>query len=170
MRQPEGWDWLVRLAHWSVVVLFSLNYFFVSPDDYTHVQIGYSVAAVVVVRILWGFTFARGANRILNFVPTFRKIKTHLDELQQRQAPEKPGHNPLGAIAIWLMWFGLLAVPTTGWLFDNTDWGFDNDLDKLHKQLGEILFYLICIHIAAVVLTSLWLKRNLIKAMITGRF
>lgn len=160
----------MRLSHWSVVVLFSLNYFVVSPDEYTHVQIGYAVAAVVAVRILWGFTFARGANRILSFVPTPSGVKKHLRELQERQPPEEPQHNSLGAIAIWLMWIGLLAVPATGWLFDNTDWGFDNDLDRVHKQLGQLLFYLICIHVAAVVLTSLWLKRNLVKAMVTGRF
>ena len=170
MNQSHGWDWLVRLSHWSVAILFCLNYFFISPDEYTHVQIGYAVASIVAVRILWGFTFARGANRILNFIPTPSGMKKHVAELQQRQGPEEPHHNAFGAVAIWLMWILLLAVPAAGWLFDNTDWGFDNDLDKLHKRLGQILFYLVCLHITAVVLTSIWLKRNLIKAMVTGRF
>lgn len=170
MNQFNGWDWLVRLSHWSVAILFSLNYFFVSPDEYTHVQIGYAVAAVVSIRILWGFTFARGANRILNFIPTPSGVKEHLQELKERRAPESPRHNPLGAIAIWLMWIGLLSLVAAGWLYDNTDWGFDNDLDKLHKQLGEALFALVCFHVTAVVLTSIWQKRNLIKAMIIGRF
>ena len=69
MQPPGGWDWLVRLSHWSVAILFSLNYFFIPPEEYTHVQIGYAVATLVVLRILWGFTFARGANRISSFVP-----------------------------------------------------------------------------------------------------
>jgi cytochrome b len=170
LKQANGWDWLVRLSHWSVAILFSLNYFFISPDEYTHVQVGYAVFTVVALRILWGFTFARGANRILNFMPSRSGMKQHLDELRTRQPPDQPHHNAFGAVAIWLMWIGLIAVPTTGWLYDNTDWGFDNDIDKLHKQLGQLLFYLVCIHIAAVVLTSVWLKRNLIKAMIVGRF
>ncbi len=169
MKQPGGWDWLVRLSHWSIVVLFTLNYFFVSPDVYTHVQIGYAIATIVVVRILWGLTFARGPNRLGSFIPTPSGIRQHLHELKERKAPDAPQHNALGAIAIWLMWFGLLAVPTLGWLFDNTDWGYDNDLDRVHKQAGELLFYLICIHITAVVLTSLWLRRNFIKAMLVGR-
>ena len=160
----------MRLSHWAIVLLFAANYFFISPDEYTHVQVGYAVFAVVVLRLLWGLTFARGPNRIASFIPTASGVKKHVDELKERQSPESPHHNALGAIAIWLMWLGLLALPTLGWLFDNTDWGFDNNLDRLHKQLGQLLFYLICIHIAAVVLTSLWLKRNLIKAMITGRF
>ncbi len=160
----------MRLSHWSVAILFSLNYFFISPDEYTHVQIGYAVAVIVTVRILWGFTFARGANRILGFIPTLSGFKEHVREIRERRAPNTPAHNAFGAIAIWLMWLGLIAVPTTGWLFDNTDWGFDNDLDRVHKRLGEILFYLVCLHVAAVLLTSLWLKRNLIKAMLIGRF
>lgn len=175
--RTKGWDWLVRISHWSVAVLFCLNYFFISPDAYsetfdvyTHVYIGYAIAMIVILRILWGFTFAKGHNRILSFFPTPKRLKTHVTELKTRETTDQPHHNAFGAVAIWFMWICLLAIVSAGWLYDNTDFGWDNDLDKLHKQLGDILFYVIILHVSAVVLTSLWLKRNLIKAMIIGRF
>ena len=171
LSRVDGWDWLVRSAHWSVAILFALNYFeFISPDEYAHVQIGYAIAIIVGVRILWGFILAKGPNRILSFIPTPSAMKRHIDELKSRQSPEQPHHNPFGALAIWTMWFGLLAVVLTGWMFDNTDYGWDNDFDKLHVLLGDLLFYVVVLHISAVVLTSLWLRRNLIKAVIIGRF
>ena len=175
--RKHGWDWLVRLTHWSVAVLFALNYFFISPDlysdtfdVYTHVYIGYGVAILVLLRILWGVTFAKGPNRMLSFIPTPARFKHHLVELKTRQAEDQPQHNPIGAIGIWFMWIMLLGIVSSGWLYDNTDWGWDNDLHKLHQQLGDILFYVVILHISAVILTSLWLRRNLIKAMIIGRF
>ena len=166
----SGWDWFVRISHWSVAVLFCLNYFFISPDVYTHVQIGYAVAAVVLLRILWGLTLAKGPNSIFSFFPTPSRLKHHIVELKTRQTGDQPHHNAFGAFAIWFMWLALLGLVASGWLYDNTDWGWDNDLDKFHKQLGEILFYVIILHVTAVVLTSLWLRRNLIKAMILGRY
>ncbi len=160
----------MRLSHWTVATLFLLNYFVISPDEYTHVQIGYAVAIVIGLRFLWGLTLARGPNRVLSFIPMPSDIKAHIQELKTRSAPQEPHHNALGALAIWFMWIALLTMVATGWLFDNTDWGWDNDLDKFHKQLADILFAVVVIHVSAVVLTSLWLKRNLIKTMIIGRF
>lgn len=56
----------------------------------------------------------------------------------------------------------------TGW-FQDTDWGFDNDVADWHAWIVDALAILIVVHIAAVILSSLWLRKNLILAMITGK-
>ncbi len=49
------WDPLVRMAHWIVVVTFTIAYF--TEEDFLtpHVWAGYILGVTVVLRILWGF-------------------------------------------------------------------------------------------------------------------
>lgn len=168
--QPPRWSWdfLVRLIHWSVATLFLANYFFTEPGYELHTNFGWAILALVVVRILWGISFAKGPNHLRSFAPTLAGVQHHLQELKTRQRPQKVGHNPFGTVAIYLMWIGLSAAAFTGWLQD-TDWGFDNGADLWHEWVVDGVFLLVILHVSAVVLTSLWLRANLIRAMVIGR-
>lgn len=163
----SGWDLVIRSVHWIVAGLFLTNYFYTDPGYNAHINVGWTIFGLVIFRIVWGFTFALGPNRISNFIPTFYGIKDHVNELQTRHSHEEVKHNAFGGCAIFLMWFGLLSAAFTGWLQD-TDWGFDNDVNEWHEFIVESLWMLAIIHISAVVLTSIWLRRNLIKQMIFG--
>lgn len=166
--KTTSWDWLVRLVHWSVAGLFLYNYFWSSHGSIVHMNIGWTLMGLVITRLLWGL-FAKPPARLTSFFPTPQRIKTHVYELKQREQPANVGHNPFGAIAIFLMWFGLIFAAFTGWFMD-TDWGFEHDVYEWHELTVELLFYLICVHVSAVVIMSFWLKRNLIRAMIVGSF
>lgn len=163
----SGWDYVTRGVHWIVAGLFLTNYFYTEPGYDAHINIGWIVLWLVLFRLAWGFTFARGPNKISNFLPTTRGFKEHYKELKERETPQHVGHNAFGSCAIFLMWFGLLSAVFTGWLQD-TDWGWDNGVGDWHEFIVESIWILVVIHISAVVLTSLWLKRNLIKQMIFG--
>ena len=63
------------------------------------------------------------------------------------------------------MWSGLAAAVLSGWL-QETDWGIEHDVDDWHSGIVETLFWLTLVHIAAVILTSWRLRRNLLRAMI----
>ncbi|MBX2848721.1 MAG: cytochrome b/b6 domain-containing protein [Acidiferrobacterales bacterium] len=167
-KKNRGWDIVTRGTHWVVAGLFLTNYFYTEPGYRAHMNIGWIILGLVIFRIIWGVSFARGPNRITNFLPTPRGVKEHVVELKTRQAAEPVGHNAFGSFAIFLMWFGLLSAVFTGWLQD-TDWGFDNDVYEWHEFLVEALWILVIIHISAVILTSLWLRRNLIKQMLNGK-
>ena len=166
--QFRGWDWLVRLTHWSVASLFIANYFFTEPGEALHTNFGWIILGLVGLRLLWGLTLAKGPNHLRSFVPTPKGALHHLKELRDGTPPEKVGHNPLGSAAVYLMWIGLAAASLTGWGMD-TDWGFENDLDRWHFRVVDWLFILVVVHLSAVLLTSLRLKTNLVKAMIAGR-
>ena len=186
-----SWDWLVRIAHWSVAVLFAANYFFTKEGRSTledieigetalfpwngydiHANIGWAILILVGVRIAWGL-FAPGPARISRFFPTPRRIAAHWKELVERAQPEQVGHNPFGALAIFAMWYGLATATLSGWGMD-TDWAYDNDysdfLYEYHYFIIDATFYVVCLHITAVVLMSFWGRRNLVKAMVRGRF
>ncbi len=186
-----SWDWLVRIVHWSVAILFAVNYFMTKDGESTladievngeelfpwngyliHEYIGWAIVALVCGRILWGF-IAKGPARISSFFPTPKRVMEHVHELKTRTPPAQVGHNPFGACAIFLMWFGLLTASLSGWGMD-TDWAWDNDysdaLFDYHYLIVDLTFYLVCIHITAVILMSFWGKRNLVKAMVRGRF
>ena len=163
------WDPVVRLIHWAVAGLFLANYFYTDPGYDAHINIGWIILSLVGARLLWGLTLAKGPNHLGNFLPRPSKAREHLNHIRHRQTPNTVGHNPFGTIAIYLLWLGLASAAFTGWLQD-TDWGFDNDVDIWHRRIVQWVFYLVIVHVSAVILTSLWLRVNLIRAMILGRF
>lgn len=162
------WDIFVRLIHWSVAGLFLANYYYTDPGYEAHTNVGWAILWLVGFRLLWGLTFAKGLNHLRNFLPTLSGAQHHINQLKTRQKPTTLGHNSFGSCAVYLLWLGLAAASFTGWLQD-TDWGFDNGVDAWHRQAVDWLYILIIVHVCAVILTSLWLRVNLTRAMITGR-
>ena len=59
MQHIKVWDAFVRVFHWSLVAGFAANALFVDDDSKLHQWIGYAIVALVIVRILWGFTGTR---------------------------------------------------------------------------------------------------------------
>jgi cytochrome b len=167
------WNWLVRVVHWSVAGLFFANYFFTDHGYPTHQKVGWAVLILVGIRLLWGISFAKAPSSLASFFPTPARFKEHIQELKTRAQPEQVGHNALGALAIFFMWGALVVAVLSGWLYD-TDWAWDNGYEdtvhSIHETTVDLIFYVVCVHIAAVILMSFWSKRNLIKAMIIGRF
>ncbi|MEY4872710.1 MAG: hypothetical protein RLZZ563_2040, partial [Pseudomonadota bacterium] len=49
------WDPLVRLFHWGLVAGFVANAFFTRPGKDMHQTVGYVVAGLIAVRLVWGF-------------------------------------------------------------------------------------------------------------------
>ena len=167
--QRHIWDLTVRLCHWLFVVGFTLNYFILEAGDTAHEITGYVVVSLVAVRIWWGVSQPGYAN-FRHFHFNRDALKRHIHHLRERQVPTDSGHNPVG----WLFIFAALALfmvlGVTGFLMEEVDALFGNPLlEEIHEISGNTLMVLVCIHIAAVLLTQWRGRIALIKPMITGK-
>lgn len=89
------WDPVVRFGHWLLVGGFAVA--FIVEDDllWLHTWAGYLVAAVVAVRVLWGFIGPRHA-RFADFVTGPGRALAYLRALATGRAERHIGHSPAG--------------------------------------------------------------------------
>ena len=85
------WDPFVRIFHWSVAVAFIACRFATEGGDPPHEWLGYGAAALVALRVGWGFV-GRGAARWSDFWPTASRLATQLRELRAGRPHRHHGH------------------------------------------------------------------------------
>ena len=162
------WDLPVRLIHWLLVLCFFGAYFTAEVDELKiiHFTLGYTLAALIVIRIAWGFIGTTHA-KFRNFVRHPMAAIHYLRSVIRREHTTDVGHNPAGALAIVaLLSLGLL-VSVTGWSTLHEIYG--EWAAEIHEVLANIMLAVVVIHIVAVVGGSFLHKENLVKAMITGK-
>tara|TARA_R110001592_G_scaffold357416_1_gene660579 strand:+ start:140768 stop:141298 length:531 start_codon:yes stop_codon:yes gene_type:complete len=159
------WDPLVRICHWLVATLFFANFWLLEAGETPHEWVGYSIASLVAMRLVWGFTGPANA-RIVHFWPTPARINQHLKNIR---APVAIGHNPLGGAMILFLWFMLLLAALSGWL-QTTDkyWG-EEWVENVHNFSADIVMVAVAIHIAAVLIMPRINGTALVVPMVTGR-
>ena len=180
-RAVKVWDLPVRLFHWVLVALFL--FMFLSGKlkgnwMEWHMYSGYTILALVVFRVLWGFaggTYARFSSFLAGPVTCIAFMKKLLSNSPAHVA----GHNPLGGWMVVVMLLGLLAQAGAG-LFANDDISIEGPLAKfISKDLSDrlttihyynffVLLALAGTHIAAVAFHVFVKKENLVSAMFTG--
>ncbi|GAA0685133.1 cytochrome b/b6 domain-containing protein [Marinobacterium maritimum] len=161
------WDPFVRLFHWALVVCFTVAW--LSADEWQdlHELAGYTVAALVVFRVIWGLFGTRYA-RFSQFVRSPEKVISYLKAIGNGQEVRHIGHNPAGGMMV-LMLLGSLALLTlSGWLGTDLFWGEDW-IEEVHELMGNLLLLLVALHLGGVVLASLRHRESLVKSMVTGR-
>ncbi|QDZ27318.1 cytochrome b/b6 domain-containing protein [Noviherbaspirillum sp. UKPF54] len=162
----DVWDRVVRFVHWSVAALVLAN-FFIETGRW-HRYAGYLAAALVALRLAWGFT-APGYARFSRWWPGFRKIVTYLRQTIAGQAPRYIGINPMGASMAVLLWLLIAALGVTGWMMGlDAYWG-EEWLQELHETSAYVLLGGVAIHVTSVIVVSIKNRENLPKAMLTGK-
>ena len=161
-----AWTVFVRITHWLVALLVLVNLF--NDTSFWHRFIGYFCLALVFARVSYGLWLSKVASSRF-YVPTFANIKLHIHEIRKQIFASHIGHNPLGQLAVYLIWALIAALALTGWL-SRTDayWGEDWPVD-LHMIFSNLLQSLVILHVAAVVLMSKLQKKNLLKQMVSGK-
>jgi cytochrome b len=131
-----------------------------------HVTLGYTMAGLVVFRILWGLLGTRYA-RFASFVRGPKAVARYLGAALRGQPEHHTGHNPAGALAIVALLVLTLGVAASGWASYNEVGG--NWLQDIHEAAANLMLAVVGLHLVGVVLSS-WLHReNLALAMLSGR-
>lgn len=161
------WDLPTRVFHWSLVASFATAFITAESEKLRdiHVIAGYTIAGLLVFRLLWGF-IGGGYSRFAQFLPTPRKLVDYLKSLMEGRPQHHVGHNPAGAVAIFLLLgFGLVAA-ASGWATYQDVGG--HFMEELHEGASNGMMAIVVIHIAGVVVSSWLHHENLVLAMITG--
>ncbi len=162
------WDLPTRVFHWALAGSFLGAYLLAEEDGSRnlHVMFGYTVAGLLVFRLLWGFVGSTHA-RFRDFAYGPGAAAAYLRDLARGRAPDYDGHNPAGSWAIYALLALAATTALTGWLHYN---GFGGEtFEEIHEVLANAWLVMVAVHVAGVVLASLAHRRNLVATMITGR-
>lgn len=161
------WDLPTRLFHWSLVASFAIAFLTAESEKLRdiHVLAGYTLAGLIAFRLLWGFV-GGGYSRFAEFLPTPRKVVDYIRSLMNGKPRHYVGHNPAGAVAIFLLLgFGGVAA-VSGWaVYEDMGGHF---MEELHEGASNGMMAIVVIHIAGVIVSSWLHSENLVLAMITG--
>lgn len=189
------WDPLVRLFHWTLVVAFTLAYFSqegpfedlldqVDGDwlQAIHVWAGYTIAGLLLFRLLWGFAGPRHA-RFSDFVRGPRETLRYVKDVLTLRAPRHLGHNPAGGAMIVALLLSLTITVVAGLMLYGADKGLGplaslllassdaaiHSIEEVHEFFANFTLLLVVGHLVGVIWESLLHRENLAHAMITGR-
>jgi len=171
------WDRFVRLAHWTLVLAFTIAYLTEDPLI-VHVRAGYVAGILVVARVIWGFV-GPGHARFSDFAYSPAEALAYLRNLIALRAKRYLGHSPGGAAMVYALLVFLAAAVVTGLIVYGGEQQagplagmFSKDtgeaVEEVHEVLANITLALVFFHLAGVALASYTHHENLARAMITG--
>ncbi|MEJ8837839.1 cytochrome b/b6 domain-containing protein [Ramlibacter sp. AN1133] len=162
------WDAPVRIFHWLMVASFAVAWLTSESERWqlVHVTAGYTMAGLVAFRIVWGVIGTRHA-RFSDFVRSPWKAIDYLVSLADRRPQRHTGHNPAGGLAILALITLAALTALTGWANYNEIAG--HWMEEVHEILASTMLGLVVLHVAAVVISSVLHRENLVAAMIHGR-
>lgn len=179
-RPVKVWDLPTRLFHWGLVVAVTGSVVTVQLHWMEeHALFGYAILTLLIWRVLWGFLGSENA-RFSHFLKGPGHVLAHLGHILTRKPDREASHNALGGWAVMALLVLLAAQVTTG-LFANDDILFRGPLagvvgkemsDRMtgwHFTIKNLLLAMLALHVAAAVFYRLWLRHQLVEAMVTGR-
>jgi cytochrome b len=170
-----------RMFHWLFALCFAGAY--LSGDSerlrLVHVVLGYSMAGLLVFRLLYGLFGPPQARlsllwtRFCNAPGWLLSLKLALQQRWQgepgpaRSVNWRQGQGILMTAAILALLLSVLPLTLSGYATYN-DWGGEW-LEELHEAVGEFMLLLVLLHVALIAGLSLLRGRNLAQPMLTGR-
>jgi cytochrome b len=162
------WDPFVRVFHWSLASLFVVAYATGDEIEQVHIAAGYTIAALIAVRIVWGFVGPHHA-RFASFVWSPRNVLGYLRDVALLRAPRYLGHNPAGGAMIIALLVALAGTCATGIMMTNDAFWGAKWVEEVHEIFANLAVGLIVVHVIGVIVASFEHRENLVTAMFTGR-
>ena len=181
--QVQVWDLPTRLFHWLLVGLVAAGavtgYF--APEWWlgSHVWAGYGIAVLIVFRLIWAM-FGSEYSRVVTFAFSPGEVARHLRGVLMFRPPHYIGHNPTGALMIFALVIVLVGITATGILALGgvekqgpwagvTSFTTGDAANVVHWYLSDAMMIMIAVHVVGVIVESLLVRENLVRAMIEGK-
>ncbi|WP_221792278.1 cytochrome b/b6 domain-containing protein [Aquisediminimonas sediminicola] len=110
---PRRWDPIVKLTHWGIVAAIIGNALVTEEGSGWHIWVGYSLAALLALRLLWGLIGPSEA-RFSAFPPSPSRALMHISEIRRGEVARHKSHNPLGALMVYAIWAMLGIIIASG--------------------------------------------------------
>lgn len=182
-KKVKLWDFPVRLFHWALVAAIVTAWWTnrqLMID--IHAMAGYSVLALVLFRIIWGFVGSSNA-RFASFVTGPNKVIGYAIKVPGGSVADLTyaGHNPAGGWMVVVL-IVLVAVQAVSGLFasEDTFLFFDGPLvahvsadlastmNWIHHTNINLIYAMVGLHVFAALFYLVVKRENLIGAMVTG--
>ena len=167
-------DATTRMLHWLMALSFTGAYLTADGERWrlVHVTLGYTLAGLLVARVLWGLLGPRQARlsvlaRKLKGFPAWLKSLGSVNSLDTLQPAWRQGQNLLMALAVALILGVVIPLTLSGyavWDEWSGEW-----LEDVHEFFGTALLMMVLAHIGLIALTSLLRRKNQALPMLTGR-
>jgi cytochrome b len=182
-KKVKLWDFPVRLFHWALVIAIVTAWWTnrqVMID--IHAIAGYSVLALVLFRIIWGFVGSSNA-RFADFLTGPRRVIHYMLKIPNGSMADLTyaGHNPAGGWMVALLIF-LVGVQAVSGLFasEDTFLFFDGPLvayvssdiagtmNWIHHPYIMLIYAAVGLHVFAALFYLFVKRENLIRPMVIG--
>lgn len=173
------WDVPTRLFHWSFAAAFAGEWLTRDARDLqVHEFLGYTIGALVVFRLAWGFAGTRWA-RFASFPLSASSAMRYVGALVRGRAPHHIGHNPAGSWTIYGLLFLAALEVATGILTLGAEKGLGPLAGRFGYRVGDLaheahwwLAYgmgaVAVVHVAGAIYGSFAERENLVASMVTG--
>ena len=172
------WDLPTRLFHWAlaIAVIGVIGTGLGGVMEW-HFRLGYTVLALLLFRLLWGFMGGRWS-RFAAFVYAPGSVVAYL---RGRAHPDHLiGHTPLGALSVFAV-LAILALQVATGLMADDEISASGPLTRFvsgevvslatgwHEAQGKwIVIALVSLHVLAVLFYVLVKRHRLVRPMVTG--
>lgn len=112
-KPSRRWDPVVKLTHWSIALAVLANAIITEEGSNAHVWVGYALAAILALRLLWGVIGPAEA-RFSAFLPSPTRAMAHLRDIRHGRRTDHASHNPLGTLMVYAIWACLIVIIGTG--------------------------------------------------------
>ncbi len=164
-------DTATRTYHWLFAICFLGAYLTAESEKFRllHATLGYTMAGLLVFRVLWGLF----GPRHVRLSAMFRKLggyKTLVaayrnGTLMQFANLRQAANVLMTAVIVILL---LLVIPLTlsGYTIFNDLTG--HWMEEIHESVGEFMLAMVIFHLAMIGIVSVLRRNNLTQSMLTG--
>jgi cytochrome b len=150
-----------RLVHWALALSFAGAYLTAEQDAWhgLHISFGYTALGLALWRLLWGLLGPR-RSRLISLIHRVRGAwQGRLEAARLLGA---------GQAAAALSLLGLALLSGLSGLALDQEW-LGEALEELHEASGEIMLFVVLLHLGLLAGLSLLRRRNAFAPMFSGR-